>query len=92
MPEALALLFIAAVGTGLFVFARFGVRPPTPAEERTQLRRQIDWIEERLRHADEKHWDAHMKSRLDAQLTGARQKLVEVEARIGQLEVRIAPS
>lgn len=64
MPEALAILFVAVMTAVLFVVLRLRTKKAHGPEEVKRLREHIAWLEDRKRHADEKHWDATMKTQI----------------------------
>jgi hypothetical protein len=70
MPEALAVLFIFAVSSFVYVFAWIRARDPAnhrPEEERARLRVKRAWLEERLALATQENWSTEMKASLTTQ-------------------------
>lgn len=79
MPEAIAILLVGGISLGLFVVLRLSTKRPHGPEEIQRLRERIAWLEDRQRHADEKHWDEGMKAQIAAQLEQARHDLAAHE-------------
>jgi hypothetical protein len=70
MPEALAVLFIFAVSSCVYVFAWVHARDPAnhrPEEDRARLRVKRAWLEERLALAAQENWSSEMKATLIAE-------------------------
>lgn len=81
MLEAAALLFVAAVAVATLAVMRLRARKPPGPAELQRLREHIAWLEDRQRHAEERHWDDAMKARIAAQLEQAHRDLAAGEAR-----------
>lgn len=75
MPEAIAVLSVAFLIAALFVILKLMHRKPHGPAEIQRLREHIAWLEDRMRHATEKNWDADMKRRIEEQLDEARASL-----------------
>ncbi|MBX3737346.1 MAG: hypothetical protein KF715_11685 [Candidatus Didemnitutus sp.] len=76
----MAILFVAGLTATLFVVLRLRTKKPHGPAELQRLRDHIAWLEDRQRHANEKHWDATMKARIAAQLGQARRELAAGES------------
>lgn len=76
MLEAFTLLTVASLCALALVVVKLRARNRRPsAEELQRLREHLAWLEERQRHALERHWGADMQDRLAAQIAEARAKL-----------------
>lgn len=77
MPEAIAILlvvFTSALILGL-TWLQARATPRRREQEIERLKQHIAWLEERQRHAEQKHWDDDMRQRIETQLSEARQQL-----------------
>jgi hypothetical protein len=72
--EALVLLIVPLIALLIGAMAFFQPRPSNPGLDRARLDEHISWLEARLAHAREKHWDEQMMANLQAQLAAARRE------------------
>jgi len=78
MPEAIAVFLVLMIVGGLLLAAWLHSRhaqPPHPHHEREQARQHLQWLEERLRHAEAHRWGDDMKQRLTEDIARTRKRL-----------------
>ena len=88
MPEAFAVLLVAAIIVGVLIAARIQARAPAVRDlqsEASQLDREIAWLVERLHRADQENWGNDMKEAL-------RERYIEALRQRSSLPDRGAPT
>ena len=84
MPEALALLFIAIVAGGVYLYAWAQARNPqrqNATADRVQLERHEAWLRHRHEQAQRERWDADMVQKIETELRTTRERLAELTAK-----------
>lgn len=72
--EAVVIIIVPLIALLIGAMAVLAPRPVDVVAERARLDQHIDWLEERLRHAREKHWDDQMVGQITTQLEAARRQ------------------
>ncbi len=78
--EAVVIVLVPLIALLIGAMAVLAPRPVDVVAERARLDQHIAWLEDRLEHAREKHWDEDMIGRITAQLDDARAELAALPA------------